>query len=375
VESSFPVSTLIEHIYFHIPFCLSKCGYCSFYSIPYHSEIAHSFMETLHKEIELYQQTLQIRPKTIYFGGGTPSLLKPNEINKLLSDFDLSGCEEITLEMNPITVTEKYLEDLARTRVNRISLGVQSFVDKELKFLERRHTASMVVQKFKLLRDFGFHNISFDLMYGLPNQTPEDIQISLDATLSLNPEHISSYCLSIEEQTPFGEKAVKTLDDDLVADMYFFLRKTLIENGYVHYEISNFAKKGYESRHNLAYWDGKQYLGLGAGASGFIGNVRYQNTEDLDQYFHDMEIKKLYPNGKEESSSDLAKEFIFMNLRKANGFQLSKFKELFGRDFLHEYGDIIQKYTRMNLLTIHEDSITLSPGAYFISNEILQDFM
>jgi putative oxygen-independent coproporphyrinogen III oxidase len=375
LESSIPSRSLIPHIYIHIPFCSTKCGYCSFYSIPYHSERVRVFLHTLLKEIALYQQSYDLVPKTVYFGGGTPSLLKPAVVEKILSHFGLSACEEITLEMNPITVTDKYLQELSKTKVNRISLGTQSFVEKELKFLERRHSPSQIIEKVNMLRQYRYHNISLDLMYGLPGQTIADVKVSLESLLQLSPEHISTYCLGIEEKTAFHDKGVAALDDDLVADIYLFIRNTLVENGYIHYEISNFAKAGYESKHNLAYWDGMEYLGLGAGASGFLGSIRYHNAEDLDHYMHDVNEQLLYPNGNEESPIEIEKEYIFMNLRKASGLKFSDYHERFGKDFIQQYNDVIMKYKKMNLLTIHADSIALNPGAYFISNEILHDFM
>ncbi len=373
--SSIPSRTLIQHIYLHIPFCLTKCGYCSFYSVPYHSEKVRNYLDILHKETKLYQDILNLVPKTIYFGGGTPSLLNPHDIQKILACFDLSECEEVTLEMNPITVTESYLKALVKTSVNRISLGVQSFVDTELKFLGRRHTSTQISPKVQLLRDYGYHNISLDMMYGLPNQTTEEVQVSLESMLTLKPEHISTYCLSIEDKTAFYENGVKALDEDQVADIYDLIRKSLMDNGYVHYEISNFGKSGFESKHNLAYWDGNEYLGLGAGAAGFIDGVRYQNDEDMDKYEYDVVSKTIFPGGIEEKPADLEKEYIFMNLRKATGIDLSIYHARFSSDFMQKYKQVIDKYAKMNLLLIHQDSVKISPDAYFISNEILNEFM
>ncbi|HNX00426.1 MAG TPA: radical SAM family heme chaperone HemW [Candidatus Cloacimonadota bacterium] len=375
MESGFPSRPLIEHIYLHIPFCTTKCGYCSFYSEVYHTQKVCSFIDTLHKEITLYQQQLDMVPQTIYFGGGTPSLLSPLVIGEIISHFDTSACKEITLEMNPITVTSKYLGELAGTPVNRISLGVQSFLDKELEFLERKHKASQVREKFELLHSFGYHNISADLIYALPNQSKNDVQYSIERLLELEPEHISTYCLSIEENTPFYKKGLQSAEDDTAAEMYEQICAVLTKSGYVHYEISNFARKGFESKHNLAYWNCRDYLGLGAGATGMVEKNLYHNADDISQYQKDVDSGIIYPNNSKQTDADFEQQYIFMNMRKADGLDLAAYKERFGKDFLRVYQKVIEKYAKMNLLTIRQDSVALNSNAFFVSNEILSEFM
>lgn len=301
--------------------------------------------------------------------------MKASDIGAILGKFDLNDFREITFEMNPITITAKYLEELAKTPVNRISLGMQSMRDEELKFLQRNHTAAQVREKMQLLRSYGYQNISLDLMYGLPGQTPSHVMESLEEMLRLNPEHISTYCLSIEENTEFYKKGIDSAEEDITADMYELICDKLMKEGYRQYEISNFAREGFESGHNLAYWNCLDYLGLGPSAAGMIGDNLYHNAEDLNAYAEDVRSAVVCPHGEIQSPLSREKQFIFMNLRKTEGLQLAEFSQRFGKDFITAYEPVIQKYINMNLLTIRQDSIALNHSAYFISNEILSDFM
>jgi len=262
------MSQPIEHCYIHIPFCEKKCPYCSFFSIAQEeSPLREQYCQLLQKELEILQTNWKIIPKTIYFGGGTPSVLEPRQLQTIIEKFDDEYFEEITIEVNPIHLTEKFIRGISETKINRISIGAQSFLDKELLLLGRLHREIHTINGFNLLRKNHFDNLSLDIIYGLPNQTLEDLKITIEKVLSLNPEHVSLYCLSLDESVPLFKKKEQIPPDDTVADMYNFIRHQLTESDYIQYEISNFSKAGYQSKHNLCYWTHKEYVGLGAGAS------------------------------------------------------------------------------------------------------------
>jgi oxygen-independent coproporphyrinogen III oxidase len=365
----------IEHVYIHVPFCLRKCGYCSFYSEVFDENSKANYLLTLQNEISLWQQDYCLKPKTIYFGGGTPSLLSKNEINFIISQFDLSQIEEITLEANPVNISERYAKELSKTKVNRVSLGIQSCKDEELVLLGRLHNSEQAETAYKTLRNSGFQNISMDFIYGLPNQTKADILFSLEKFIQFKPEHISTYCLSLENDVPMYPLKTKIPKDDVVSDFYYLIREKLISAGYKQYEVSNFAKPGFESKHNLCYWNDKAYLGLGPAASGYLNNGRYTNPADLIKYNTQIENKQIHLNLKTISPDDHEKEFIFLTLRKVEGFSLIEFKEKFDFNFLEKYKKIVDRFIQENLLEVEGDFIHLSPVAYFVSNEIFAEFM
>ncbi len=383
----------IEHIYIHVPFCLQKCGYCSFYSEILSNEKKQKYLKSLLAEIALFQKKYFFKPKTIYFGGGTPSLLTAKEITAILDQFDLSQCEEITLEANPITIREDYADEIWQTPINRISLGVQSFRNDELQLLGRLHDAKQAEEAFQILKQNGVQNISFDLIYGLPNQTKDDLLVSLEKFIELQPDHISTYCLSLEEEVPLYHQKNQIPPDESVVEFYFLIRERLLEVGYRQYEISNFARSGSESKHNLSYWDDKFYLGLGPAASGYIcppecfdeiemyrrmkGNkrIRYTNPSDVNDYIGQITQGKLCEIFHEIDPETHEKEFIFLALRKTEGLDLNRFKHNFGTDFRKKYKLIIEKYQRQNLLEIEGRFFRLKPEAYFVSNEILAEFV
>ncbi|MDO9576575.1 MAG: radical SAM family heme chaperone HemW [Candidatus Cloacimonadales bacterium] len=380
----------LEHIYIHVPFCLRKCGYCSFYSDVFDEAKKQKYLHFLQEEIELWQQSYILKPKTLYFGGGTPSLLSAEEIDSIINRFDSSQIEEITLEVNPVTITEKYTEEISKTKINRISLGVQSFKDDELKLLGRLHDAHQAENAYRILRRNGFENISFDLIFGLPNQKKEDLLFTLGKFIDLQPEHISTYCLSLEENVPLYPLKSQIPADEIVSDFYSLIRKKLLEAGYRQYEISNFAKPGFESKHNLCYWNDKSYLGLGPAAAGYLISchpersrrtkknnelIRYTNPANLKEYFQQIETKKISQNQEELSCEDHEKEFIFLALRKSEGMDLNKFRNTFQIDFPEKYKIVIEKFSKEKLLETEGDFVRLSSAAYFVSNEIFAEFM
>ena len=371
---------LKNHIYIHIPFCLRKCNYCSFYSVEYSPSLKEKYLSYLIREIKIYQHKYLLRPTTIYFGGGTPSLLSADELIRIISKFEFSNETEITLEANPINIDHEFAHKLSTTPINRISLGIQSFLDQELKLLGRLHDSKQIYSAYKLLRNSGFENISLDLIYGLPNQKVEDVEFSLNKMIELNPEHISTYCLSLDKNVSLFSKISQIPADEMISNFYYLLREKLISAGYEQYEISNFAKPGFESKHNLSYWNDRSYLGLGPAASGYLktekGNFRYTNPADLDKYFR---LIKTSPSGSYRmvslSDEDHEKEFIFLSLRKTKGMNLKEFQSKFGENFLQKYEKEIAKFLENKYLEIVGDFIRLTPKAYFISNEIFAKFV
>ncbi len=364
---------VISYVYIHVPFCLRKCSYCSFFSVNFSEEESSRFVEYLIKEINLFKQKYSIKPKTIYFGGGTPSLLSAKQINLIISQFNISKVEEITLECNPVNITNEFADELKTTPINRISLGAQSFLDKELKILGRLHKADGIRNAYKILRDHGYKNISLDLIYGLPNQTKKDVEFSLNEMIKLDPEHISTYCLGLEKDVSLFSKIDQIPADEKVAEFYYLIRTKLISAGFDHYEISNFAKIGFESKHNLCYWNDKHYLGFGPSAAGYIGNIRYNNFADFRDYYIILDENKIMMDKIIVNEEDHEKEFIFLGLRKSTGMNLEDFKNIFKASFTEKYESVIYKFR--NLLEINDGSIKLKPEAYFISNEIFSEFM
>ncbi len=365
--------TPIRHVYIHIPFCKRKCGYCSFFSLPIddNSFVSHRkrYLSALRREIHLFHEQYDIQPSTIYFGGGTPSLLTPQDIESILACFDYPDDTEITIEMNPAVIAAP-LADYRRL-INRVSLGVQSFIDRELMLLGRLHDAQQARNTIHELRQAGFDNISIDLMYGLPGQTMHDIAYNLERVREMKPEHISTYCLSLEPDAPMFGATLP--DDDLVTDFYDTLRKGLSDYG--QYEISNFAKDGFHSRHNTSYWNGVDYLGLGAGASGFIDSKRYTNREDIQAYIENIEHNYIMPNAIQLYEEELRKEIILLSLRKTVGLNLDEYNERFHHDLLKEKGTEIFRLIRDGYICIIDGHLRLMPKGYFVSNEVINTLL
>ena len=362
----------IRHFYLHIPFCQRKCAYCSFHSVTYNAEILGKYLLALQNEIDYMKKRFEFLPKTIYFGGGTPSLLSANEINRILDNFNLSQIEEITLEVNPITITEKYAKQLAETKINRISMGVQSWIDDELKLLGRIHSSEIAEKAYNILRQVGFENISLDLIYGLPQQNLTALKYSIQKMIELKPKHISTYCLSLEEDVPLFKKKKQIPSDEKVSEFYFEIREQLSAAGYQHYEISNFALKGYEAKHNSAYWKDAFYLGLGAAAAGYVSDFRYQNNL-LPTYMKDIANENLFCNREEIGITEKEREYIFLHLRTSKGIDLKEFKNKFSRDFMKTYKETISRYRENFIIT--NTHFALKEKSYFISNSLLSEFM
>lgn len=374
-------------IYIHIPFCKSKCGYCDFCSHPPASA----------QEIECYQNALMLHMQdlsaaaadytvdTVYFGGGTPTMLSAKQLCALLDcvrdSFTLEKDAEITTEANPGTVDRRALRALRKCGFNRISFGLQSADDAELRALGRVHTAADLTRAYDDARRAGFMNISLDLMYGIPRQTRESFRRSLDFARGLDPEHLSVYGLKIEEGTPFyaARERLSLPDEESEYNMYFDAHRVLGEAGYEHYEISNFARRGFRSRHNLRYWLDEKYLGFGVSAHSYFNNQRYAYTTDIDAYIREMEspteIASILTECTDIDVFTKETEYVMLRLRLFDGISLPAYRAEFGRDFLAKYGKKLERYLAGGFARAAADRIALTAKGMYVSNYILSDLL
>ena len=368
-------------IYVHIPFCLQKCVYCDFTSYPGQLSRAACYLEALDREMAYFRGC---RADTVYIGGGTPTCLEAVQlaglVDKIRSCFRLEQDCEITVECNPKTADEKYFRTLRKAGVNRLSVGVQSFHDHELRLLGRIHTAAEAEECIRMAKNAGFSNISLDLMFGLPRQSAADVEESVRRAVSLAPTHLSCYSLILEEGTPLyrsvqeGKYALP--DEDTEREMYHHLVRLLAENGYHRYEISNFALRGKESRHNNKYWERKPYIGLGAAAHSQIADLRYGNPSSLAEY---EEVTFLHPPAgraaERLTSADEMAEFMFLGLRKGAGILKSDFGKVFGKSLETVFGEPIKKFYSLGLLEDSNGRLRLSDAGIDVSNAIFCEFL
>ncbi len=359
---------MIRHSYIHIPFCIRKCKYCSFVS-GYDISLKEKYLEALHREIiEKYKGEVQ---DTIYIGGGTPSLLEADDIDKILKYFKYDNNTEITLEANPETVTVDKFKALKKAGINRISLGVQTFNKDLLKLIGRNHTKQDILNAVNAVKNAGFSNISIDLIYGLPSQTLDDVINDTEEALKLNIQHLSTYGLKIEENSFFYDNMPDNIpDDEVQAQMYLKLCEISAKNGFNHYEISNFALTGYESKHNTAYWKNEEYYGFGLNASGFEKKIRYKNTSKMEEYLENPLLKEEEIQLSEQENTE---NEIFLALRLAKGINVKEFNKKQNVDFVKKYKNILDKYS--DLISISEDSISLTERGFLLSNEIMSEFI
>lgn len=361
---------MVEHAYIHIPFCLRKCNYCSFVS-GLNLKNKDLYMNVLLYEIKnRYRGELL---KTLYIGGGTPSLLSIDDMQNIIDCFSFQKECEITLEVNPETVIISKFKAIKELGINRISLGVQSFDNNILKIIGRNHSQDDIFNAIQIIKDSGFKNISIDLIYGLPNQTFESFKSDIDKALSLNIQHISTYGLKIEEDSYFGKNLPENLpDDEMQAEMFEYLCKRLKENKFIHYEISNFAKEEFESKHNYTYWLNKNYFGFGLNASGYEKDKRYKNLSDIDEYLKN-------PLKKEEeiilSPQEVLENEIFLSLRLQRGIDILELNKKFNINFEEKYYSTIKKYIDLGLLKITDGFCHLSENGFLLSNEIMCEFI
>ena len=367
-------------LYVHIPYCIRKCNYCDFCSLPLGDRtVPESYVSRLIDEIRAYSGLEKPPLSTVYFGGGTPSLLEPAVMERILlairKSFEISDMAEITLEANPGTLTQDKAYAFKQLGFNRVSVGLQSIHENEMKSLGRIHNFEEFFESYNTLRAAGFENVNVDLMYGIPYQTKDSFKETLDKIARLRPEHISCYGLIIEEGTPFF-KDVDTLDlpsQDDECDMYELATRTLRDNGYSHYEISNYAKPGYESRHNLIYWNSDDYIGIGAAAHSYFKGVRRSNTEDVEKYIGGSGISP-----EEEHFTDLDEEayvYAMLKLRLKDGFSLSEYQQRFSRSFLPEREKTLAKMKANGLLKLENDRIFLTERGLYVSNGILVEIL
>ena len=368
-------------IYIHIPFCRRKCNYCAFNSTVGGSAEKNFYVDALIREINL-RGTGEV-VETVYFGGGTPTTLEINLLEKILraveENFSIDMNAEITIEANPGTVDENFLRGLKLLGFNRLSLGVQSFNDTLLKILGRIHDARTAIETVMLAKKF-FGNISVDLMYGLPTQTLDDVRRDIEHVKFLDIEHVSIYGLEIEPDTKFFTLAqagkLDLPDENLCADMYDLITRTLPTFGYRRYEISNFAKKNFASRHNCGYWRGKKYFGFGAGAHSFDGNLRTSNLRDVPAY-----AKKICAGESVSVVEEIVtrraamEEFCFLGLRLVDGIDARTFAKNFGASIFDVFGAVVEKNRRHGLLDVDGDRIFLTERGMSLGNEVFADFL
>ena len=371
-------------LYIHIPFCAQKCLYCDFPSFARKDHLRKAYIEALNKEIiSLREKHNNLEINTIFIGGGTPSVLEANELECLLKEvakLNMAKDIEYSIECNPGNLTEEKLEVMKKYGVNRISMGLQAKQDNLLKGLGRIHNYKTFKENFLLAKKVGFNNINVDLMFGLPNQSLNEWEETLREIISLEPAHISAYSLIIEEGTAFynlyENDKLKLPTEEEERKMYHLAKKILEENGFNQYEISNYAKEGKECRHNLAYWNMDNWIGVGSAAASYINGKRIKNISSVEEYINSINekgeaVEEIINNSK----NDNMEEFMFMGLRKINGIDENEFKKRFSMNINDVYGEILNKYIGEGLLIRESGSIFLSEKGIEISNVIMADFL
>lgn len=361
-------------LYIHIPFCKKLCGYCDFFktvSLTHKDAVLRRMAEEMAERATMLEGTTL---KTIYFGGGTPTVCTPEEIGSLLATaarlFDCSEVEEVTVEANPDDLTEEYLRRLREVGVNRLSIGIQSFRDADLEFMNRRHNARQAVEAVRMARKVGFDNISIDLIYGLPTATLEEWRGVAESVAALGVEHISAYHLTIEERTPFGKKGVCTTPEELSDKEYEVLCQVLQKAGYDHYEISNFALPDRRSKHNSAYWRGTPYLGLGPGAHSFDGkSTRSWNVPSIKSYLdgvaHESETL---------SATERYEEVVMVSLRTAEGVDLVRLEELFGPQKRAQFEATAAPFVEQKILLREGNNVAFAKEHWLVSDSVIAEF-
>ena len=370
-------------VYVHIPFCKKKCDYCDFISYCNKDNLIGDYVQAVKAEI----QSQNIKPEitTIYIGGGTPSYIDSKyiiEILEKIKEKNVSSNAEITIEVNPGTVTKEKLEDYIKNGINRISIGLQTTNDELLKQIGRIHSFTQFLETYKLAKKVGFKNINVDLILGLPNQRIKDLKESLEQIIKLKPKHISVYSLIVEDGTPIANKIEKgemqLPDEELERNMYWFVKNTLELNGFIHYEISNFAKKGYESKHNLNCWNQKEYIGIGASAHSYRDITRYSNTENIEEYIENVNNGNFNRNKiihEIQKEDDAKKEFMLLGLRKIKGVDINQFKNKFGDNPIYLFRNELKKLTDERLLIIDNNNIRLTNKGLDLANLVWEEFI
>ena len=369
-------------IYIHIPFCKKKCSYCDFTSFEnVGTEVQDRYMNLLINEINNFKESKDRVVTTIYFGGGTPSYIKQQHIRNVLDvikkRFNVKEDAEITLELNPGTANKEKLEYYKESGINRLSIGLQSTNNEILKTIGRIHTFEEFLDTYNLARKIGFKNINIDLMLGLPNQTLDELMDSVNKVINLNPEHISIYSLILEENTDLFNKVKNNIyqlpEENIERKMYWESKKAFEKAGYIQYEISNYSKKGYESKHNVNCWFQKEYLGFGLAAHSFYNEVRYKNTENLQEYLKFENIKIIEEANR--SREDIAKEYMMLGLRMLRGISISEFQRKFEINPLFYFRFELSKLTDLGLIEVDLDSIKLTKKGLDFANIVFEEFI
>lgn len=367
--------------YVHIPFCTQICFYCDFSKVFIKNQPVDDYLQALKAEFER-EEIRQLR--TLYIGGGTPTALSAPQLDVLLEfltqNLDLSALEELTIEANPGDLTEDKIAVLANSPVNRVSLGVQTFDDQMLKKIGRSHQEKDIYETIGNLKKVGFDNISIDLIYALPQQTMEQVKVNVEKALGLDIPHMSLYSLILENHTVFMNRMrrgkLHLPQEDLEAEMFEYIIAELEKAGFEHYEISNFSKPGFESRHNLMYWDNAEYYGLGAGASGYVNGVRYRNRGPIQHY-----LKAIREEGharlNEEflTQKEMMEEEMFLGLRKKSGVSKQKFTDKFGVDFDQQYGAVVTELTEQGLLVPDKEIVRMTKKGLFLGDSVAEKFI
>jgi oxygen-independent coproporphyrinogen-3 oxidase len=373
-------------VYIHIPFCRARCSYCDFATGPYDSGLAERYVSAVAREVKEFRPD-EVAPAvdTIYFGGGTPSLLRPAQAALILeavrARFRVLPGSEVTMEMNPGTVTPDALREFRLLGINRASFGAQTFDDRELKRLGRTHTAADVRQTFSLLREAGFANVNFDLIAGLPAQTLQSWSHNLEEALALGPEHLSFYILEVHEGTPLAEQirrgAEPRPDDDLAAEMYRLMLGRAARAGYEHYEISNLCLPGKHSRHNTKYWTNDAVYGFGCSAHSYDGGrTRWANERDAARYTELVEAGRSPVVETTRLDERAARaESVFLGLRLMRGVSLAEYRARFGQDLRDEYADDLARLSEAGLIELDDDLLRLTASGALLSNEVFATFV
>lgn len=371
-------------LYVHIPFCSSRCSYCDFATGLYQGELAERYVRALIREIGSSEYRGAV-VDTIYFGGGTPSLLSPSQLDRILTTvhdvFAIDTSAEVTLEINPGSVNTEKLRAFRSLGINRASFGAQTFADAELAKLGRSHSVADTLRTFAELKASGFENISFDLIAGLPGQTLEGWQHNIKQALALHPEHLSFYLLEVHSGTPLAEHIRRSLqpepDDDLAGVMYQWMLEQAADAGYEHYEISNLCRPGFQSRHNVKYWTGAPYYGFGCSAHSYDGaSKRWSNQRDVLKYAELVESGTT-PVVQEQqlSREDVRAEALFLGMRMMRGIDMHAFSETFGVDLRDEYGADLDRFCKAGLLEFDGDLMRLTRNGALLSNEVFAAFV
>ena len=370
-------------IYIHIPFCIKKCEYCDFVSYCNKKEYVPQYINALKKEIK-NNINKEYKITTIYIGGGTPSSIEENYIADIIETIKLNMNEEnlkdfenieVTIEVNPGTVNKEKLQVYKKIGINRLSIGLQETHNELLKSIGRIHTYEEFIKTYNLARKIGFNNINVDLMIALPNQTIQDIKENLEKITKLNPEHISVYSLILEEGTPFynkyNENKIKLPDEELERNMYWYVKNTLENNGYMHYEISNFSKKGFESKHNMNCWNQEEYLGFGVAAHSYNNKIRYSNTNSIEEYIKGSN-KIIH---EEQTLEDMQKEYMLLGLRKIEGINIQKFKNKFAQNPIFIFKEQLNKLVDEELIIVDGNEIKLTNKGLDLANIVWEEFV